>query len=237
MSVTECDDLHKRLAFSQGQFSVVMFNMQALQADNSDLRQQNLLLLKEKESFEAEKKKAYKLGLAAGQKIQNQQKPIEKVIKKADHSNVSTAHVVKAKEEVKLTRNLRWSEVESDDELSVSDSVDSKIQNGKTFETLNVDEKASFLENERIFLVFLEANFDKIRLDKPTMIMDLGEKESNIFCKVSFVPFYTEDAIKQTKWETNQLTFNFAEIFNLRNKKYELILRGIPNVSQIRRLV
>lgn len=238
----QCEELFKQLAFKEGQLSVIMFNMQTLHDENSKLRQEVSSLLKEKESFEVEKKKSYKIGFAAGQKIQSQQKTDEKVSKKETQSNVPSTIVVKTKEEVKFTRNLRWSEYPSDDEASVEVSVKNTTQSKKSKTKRPVKTETqqilrdSFLSNvreishnydlaEAAFLAFLEENtFNEKLPDKMFMNFKKGE---NIFRTNSFVPFYTLDALtkENDKRKSNgqdsleENDFNFAEMFNALSKK------------------
>jgi len=260
-----CDDLHERLAFSQGQLafnqgllSAAMHRMQTLQNENSTLQQQIASLLKEKQSFEVEKKKSYKLGFSVGQKIQSQQKTDEKVSKEETLPNVvaSTSVVVKAKEEVKITRNLRWSEYPSDDEASVDLSVKLKnlkpkkpnktiaeklLKDSLLIKVNEISHDYNLIEAE--FLAFLDLNTEGGKLPGE-MIMNFAKGE-NIFRISGCAFFYTPEALvtenAKRALENRHLliepAFNFAEIFNQRNENYELILKGIPNEAKIKRLV
>lgn len=244
----QCEELAKQLAFSQGQFSVVAFEMQALKSENSYLRQEISRINKEKESFDEEKKKSYKLGFSAGQKIRPQKKTFEKVLEKEDKSNVTSVHAVKPKEEVKFVRNRRWAEIESDDsdesDSEVPDKVFSKTQkldkasqkllkDGLSIKARNVSGDYDLFEKE--FLSFLEKNTKDNKFhDK--MIMNFREGE-NIFRMAEFFPFYTPKSLAEYNakkgLKSHLKESDFVERFNSQSEKYVVTLCGLPYQTQI----
>lgn len=243
----QCEELAKQLAFSQGQFSVVAFEMQALKSENSDLRKEISMINKEKESFDEEKKKSYKLGFSAGQKSKPQKKTSEKVLKE-DKSNVTSENEVKPKEEVKFVRNRRWAEIESDDsdesDSEVPHKVFSKTQkldkasqkllkDGLSIKARNVSSDYDLFEKE--FLSFLEKNTKDNKFhDK--MIMNFREGE-NIFRMAEFVPFYTPKALAEYNakkgLKSHLKESDFVERFNSQSEKYVVTLCGLPYQTQI----